>query len=171
MAAAVFCRRGAGAAYFICPRKSKRARSLASLAHRLADLPTSNLWELAALRVSRGAHGHGEFHFARHAGHVSNFFAAPARFQPAAHFGLYRVFYGWRDLRRVGVRIFLRPQRTSPRDGEGAAFGLLAHSLMGVRAKPSAHSGGRIPDAIHGARRSEERRVGKECRSGGGRDG
>src|SRR5712692_4860501 len=80
MAATVFHRWVAGAAHAIRASKGERARGLAPVAHRLDNLPASDIWELEAFCLSRGAHGDGKFHLSRHPGDVPNLFGAAARF-------------------------------------------------------------------------------------------
>src|SRR5690348_5229159 len=87
MAAALFCRRIAGAAHALRPRQSERAGRLASFAYGLDDVQKNYPWELATLCLSRRADGHGEFHFAWHTGYVPHLLAAPARFQSSENVG------------------------------------------------------------------------------------
>src|SRR5919108_2185550 len=79
MAAVVFCWRIAGVTHAVRPRKSERARSLASFADGLDELPPSDLWKFAALCLPRHSDGHGELYFARHTRHVPHVSATPAR--------------------------------------------------------------------------------------------
>ena len=62
--------------------------------------------KLETLCVSGCVDGHGEFHFAWHAGHVSDLPAATAQIQPAADVGRDGVHDGRRNFRRASVRIF-----------------------------------------------------------------
>src|SRR6267142_2535295 len=151
LAAAVLHRRIACTAYVVRTRQSERARSLAPVAHGLGHLSARHIPQLEAIRLSRPATSHDEFHSSRHSGNVPDVFAATAWFQSATHVELHRDLDDWRALRRANVWVPIRHLGTAAHDGDSGAARDSGYPIVDVRAKSSVDSVGRIPDAVHGA--------------------
>jgi hypothetical protein len=91
------------------------------------------------------------FSFARHAGYVSNFSAAPVGHEADAARRDYRDFDGRRNLRRHADRLPVRPLRTPPRHDRRVYLCNRRGPAVGLRAVADFAGGRRLPASVHGA--------------------